>query len=71
MFSVSCVPAARPVIRTCDSTGLFIAMPISWAVAAARASVPPDPRSCRRRSKPVALPRDEIAGGTKVNTMAS
>ncbi|MNV65769.1 hypothetical protein D3C71_1584860 [compost metagenome] len=46
-------------------------MPISWPVAAASAAVPAAPRSCRRKSKPVALPRDEMAGGTRVNTCAS
>ena len=58
-------------MRTCDSTGLFMTRPMSSPVAAARAAEPAAPRSCRRKSKPVALPRDEMAGGTRVNTCAS
>ncbi|CFM09110.1 Uncharacterised protein [Bordetella pertussis] len=68
---LSCEPGPSPVMRTCDSTGLLAAMPISSAVAAPSASVPAPPRSCRRKSKPEALPSDEIAGGTRVNTCAS
>ena len=70
MFRLSCVPGPRPVMRTCDSTGLCIARPISWPVAAASAG---SGRAAilQAEVEAVALPSAEMAGGTRVNTMAS
>src|SRR3546814_13243168 len=52
-----------------DLTGLSLASCSNCCVAAISASCPCEPRSCKRKSKPDALPKEEMGGGMTENTM--
>src|SRR3546814_3193494 len=54
-----------------DLTGLSLASCSNCCVAAISASCPCEPRSCKRKSKPDALPKEEMGGGMTENTMES
>ena len=59
-----------PLGRTATRPGSFISAPSSWLRACISAAWPRLARSCSIRSKPLALPSSDTAGGTIAKTVA-
>ena len=66
-----CGSSDKPLGRTMASCGVCAAMPSIWLRACINTSWPTPPLSCRKKSKPVALPSSTIAGGITGITIAS